>query len=684
MAPFALADQPAAPWQKRLVLGLCLFLVLGAAALTPVTDKTGPVLPNVAGVYGATMAVVNLSTWLLLSAMQGAGRAHRLICAAYLYGGLMAVLHVLTYPGAIVPDRSIIGSPNAVGWLFIAWRVGFPLWILWAARAESAPEGRGERPGLLPPRHAPALLATATAVLLYLAANATSMPAYFLHLDSVRFGALSNAAAYASALSAAFAIAIIARKGLLDRVLYLWISLMLAADAAGLWMSTYSGGRYTLGWYGARIEGVLAAIASLVALSIHMRALQSSVVQTLGVLVARTDALQAEIQRRERAERMLLQSQKLEAVGQLAAGLAHDFNNLMQVIAARLAVIRRRAGEPVEVDVEVIRRNIKRAEGLTRQLMLFSGRRQLQAKTVRLQQLLPELVSMFSSLVRSDVAIELEAPDNVWPVHLDPAELEVTLANLVTNARDALREGGVIRIELRNELMPGDGAGGSVALSVRDNGVGIPPAVLERVFEPFFTTKEAGKGTGLGLSQVYAFAKASGGTVAIDSNPGHGTVVTLRFPRAAEDAAAALVTDAEPAAAVASRGALVLIVDDNQDVREATALLLEEAGHAVRAADSAQAALALLQEGMKPDVLISDIVMPGGMDGVALGREVRRRFAGVCMVLATGYSGAADRARSEGFVVLQKPYDSKDLADAIERARRAVPLQPGRYPPRAA
>jgi signal transduction histidine kinase/ActR/RegA family two-component response regulator len=674
MRSFEFVDQIASAPQRRAVLGLSALLALSSIALTPYADVQGPALAHVAGIYGAAAAVLNLSTFLLLSLMPAEGRVHRIIAAAYLYSGLMALVHLLTFPGAILPGRGIVGSANAVGWLFIAWRGGFPLWILWAVLAGDG--GTGRRTRWDRPLSAP-LFAVGAVLVLFVAAHVLAMPAYFPAISSARFSAISNVAAYGCALAAGLVVLSIWRQGLMRRALYLWIVLGLVADAAGLWLSTFGGGRYTVGWYFARVEGVLAAGTALVILALHVRALQASTVQALAALGARTETLQAEIQRRERAERMLLQSQKLEAVGQLAAGLAHDFNNLMQVIVGRAMVIRRRAGPVVDEDVEVIRRNIRRAEGLTRQLMLFSGRRQLQAKTVLLQQLLPELTAMFASLVRADVALELDAPPNTWPVHLDPAELEVALANLVTNARDALPQGGTIRIELRNELSPdGDSAGG-VALAVRDNGAGIPPGVLERVFEPFFTTKEAGRGTGLGLSQVYAFAKASGGGVVIDSSTERGTVVTLRFPRAAEVPVAAAGAEALPELQ-GQRGQLVLVVDDNDEVRQATILLLEHGGFAVRGAAGAEEALARLREGWVPDALLSDIVMPGKMDGVALAHRVREEVAGIGVVLATGYSDAAERARDQGFIVLQKPYEAQDLAEALRLAQTVVPITAAR------
>jgi signal transduction histidine kinase/ActR/RegA family two-component response regulator len=669
MKSFEFVDISASRRQRRLVGALFVLLVLTTLGLTPLSALQGSELPQIAGVYGATSSVINLATFLLLAGMDRQSRPHRIIAAGYLYSGLMALLHLLTFPGALIPGRSVIGGPDTVGWLFIAWRAGFPLWILGAAIVQRD-AGEADAARSAP---SPLWMAIAIPAAVFALAQTALLPTYFSPGSGYRFAPLGNTAAYACALFTIIAVAVILRRRLFERTIYLWLMLVLAADAAGLWMSTIGGGRYTVGWYVARVEGLLAAATTLVVLARHLRVLQQSVARTLADLAARTQTLQAEIQRRERAERMLLQSQKLEAVGQLAAGLAHDFNNLMQVIAGRVALVQMRAGDVVQADVEVIRRNIKRAETLTRQLMHFSGRRQLQARTVRLQHLLPELVAMFSSLVRADVTLELQAPDNVWPVEVDPAELEVALANLVTNARDAMPGGGDIRIELRNEQRPDDATGG-VVLSVRDSGQGIPPGVLERVFDPFFTTKETGKGTGLGLTQVYAFAKASGGSVAIDSSAGQGTVVSLRFPRAADAPSEARTAGAYPTVA-AHRGELVLVVDDHADVREATSMLLEQAGFAVRSASTADEALVLLREGyLKPNILLSDIVLPGTMDGVTLARKVRELLPGVHTVLATGYSDAADRARADGFVVLQKPYETAELTQAVARARAAVPF----------
>jgi len=653
------AAQPATLAQRRVVLGLCLLLLAGCVALLPVAALPMTPIPHASGLFGMTAATIDLATFLLLRAEPQARRSHRLLAAGYLYAGLMALMHVLVYPGALLPGRPVFGDHETVTWLFNAWHAGFPLWVIAAAVAELRGRSRRRRrsPELL------AILVFAAVVAACLLPASSFAPGSFATVFTQPGAIISFACAGLSLAGLALLLA----TGLTRRLLWLWMSLVLAADAAGMVASTAGGGRYTLAWYGTRVEGVLASVVVLVLLTTHFRAVQATLVATVDDLRRRTDALQAEIGRRERAERMLVQAQKLEAVGQLAAGLAHDFNNLMQVIAARLEILRRRAGTNVDEDVAVVRRSIRKAEGLTRQLMLFTGRRQAQPQPVRLQRLLPDLVGMLLPLVRSDIALSLDAPADVPPVHVDVEEFEAALTNLVANARDAMPRGGAIQVSLAAPPAA-TGEPAWVELRVRDAGTGMPAEVVERVFEPFFTTKEPGKGTGLGLSQVQAFARSSGGSAAIDSAPGQGTIVTLRLPALAADADVAPADGAEATAPRLVRGRSILLVDDSDDVRESTALLLEHAGHVVRCAANAGEALALLSGGYAPDALVSDIVMPGELDGFALAREVARRWPAMRIVLATGYSVAADQAREDGLTVLQKPYASRDLMRALEAA----------------
>jgi signal transduction histidine kinase/ActR/RegA family two-component response regulator len=494
---------------------------------------------------------------------------------------------------------------------------------------------------------------------------ARGVPGFVTGPDGTQFSAPSAAGAYLAAAASVLAAGLILWSGLARRSLYLWLVLVLFSEALVVWFSTFGGGRYTVAWYGARVEGILASVVVLALLATHFRQLQRRLGASVEQLQERTEALQAEMHQRERAERMLAQSQKLEAVGQLAAGLAHDLNNFMQAINVRAELIRRRAGQLVEADVAVVQGNVRKAEQLTRQLMLVAGRRQLQPRTVSLQQIIPPLVDSFRHLLGAKHRVEASVPENAWPVFLDPTEFEIALTNLLTNARDAQEAGGAIVLSVANMAGP-DNDADCVAIEVLDQGRGIPATVLERVFEPFFTTKAPGKGTGLGLAQVHAFARGSSGRVTVDSEFGKGTRVRIELPRHCLAGAPEGPEQAMDATAqFFASGTAILIVDDNSDVLESTSLLLQQAGYAVRTADSAQAALSILADGSPPDVLLSDIVMPGALDGLALAREVRERHTSMAIVLASGYSAATAEARSDGFFVLQKPYDSQALLLAL-------------------
>jgi PAS domain S-box-containing protein len=378
----------------------------------------------------------------------------------------------------------------------------------------------------------------------------------------------------------------------------------------------------------------------------------------------------------EETREALFQSQKMEAVGQLAAGVAHEFNNLLQVVRTRLELMRRRpAGASLEEDVSIARRSLQRAESLTAHLLGMSGRRPFTPSLVPLREWLTPFVELLRSFTGGAVSAELDAAADLWDVEVDPGELESALLNVAANARDAMPAGGRLRIKAWNERMLAGVADGPpaqefVAISVADTGQGIDPQVLPRVFEPFFTTKEPGTGTGLGLSQVYGFARMSGGSVAIESAPGKGTTITLRVPRAtaASQPVAGTASAPTPDAAQAGQGALILVVDDHEDVAQATCALLETAGFKACRAASGQAALERLQLEPQPRAIVSDIVMPGRIDGLELARQVRRRSPEIPLVLCTGYSAQAQQATAEGFTILSKPYDF----EALERWLRGA------------
>ena len=389
----------------------------------------------------------------------------------------------------------------------------------------------------------------------------------------------------------------------------------------------------------------------------------------LWVVLRRTRRLYEEAQRREFAEDALRQAQRLEAIGQLTGGVAHDFNNLLMIVSGTVQRLRRHVtGEKETQLLDAIANATGRGESLTRQLLAFSRRQVHQPTVIDLAERLPEIKDMLSRSLRGDIDIRLGVPRRPCAVKVDPSEFELALLNLAFNARDAMPSGGTLTISAKPMLLRGKGAeeglsGEFVAVRVADTGAGIPPEVLPRVFEPFFTTKEIGKGTGLGLSQVYGFARQSGGTASISTSERRGTAVTLFLPRSFE-------TPVRPrrevaSAAIAPAAGSVLLVEDNTEVAEVGRAYFEQLGYAVTHAPGAQAGLDLLAGEPGVDLVFSDILMPGGMNGLQFADMVRRLYPDITVLLTTGYSSSAQDAVRRGFAVLQKPYDLAALKNAL-------------------
>ncbi|HEY7661658.1 MAG TPA: ATP-binding protein [Xanthobacteraceae bacterium] len=400
----------------------------------------------------------------------------------------------------------------------------------------------------------------------------------------------------------------------------------------------------------------------------------------IGIAMRRTRRLHAEAERREAAEAALRQSQRLEAIGQLTGGVAHDFNNLLMIVSGSVQRLRRDlTSEKHSRLLDMITNATTRGESLTRQLLAFSRRQMLSPVVIDLGDWLPELKDMLSRSLRGDIAIEVAVKGDC-AVKVDPSELELALLNLAVNARDAMPNGGSLTITAEPVLVGGKASaeglrGEFVAVHVADTGAGIATDVLPRVFEPFFTTKEVGKGTGLGLSQVYGFARQSGGTATVESSVGRGTVITLYLPRTRERPATARApAEAESAPQLAGTA---LLVEDNPEVAEVARAYFQQLGYRVRLAANARDALDLLGREPDVDIVFSDVLMPGGMNGVELGQAVRRLYPGMPVLLATGYSDSVRDAVQQGFTVLQKPFDLAGLEQALRGAQRSQ----GRHKP---
>jgi len=371
--------------------------------------------------------------------------------------------------------------------------------------------------------------------------------------------------------------------------------------------------------------------------------------------------------RLRQAEEALRHAQKLESLGQLTGGVAHDFNNLLQVILNGVSLIETRGDAALSrPTLDGMRRAVKRGTDLTRHLLAFSRRQPVHPAPLDLRQHLQGMREMLTRSLRGDLEVEMQFGADLWPVELDAGELELAVLNLLVNARDAMRGSGTIAIRADNapQVAAAGRVGDFVRLCVADSGVGMSAEVRARAFDPFFTTKETGKGSGLGLAQVYGFATQAGGEVQIESSQGVGTTVTLLLPRthgepARRDPDASAGASGEAGRRLQGR---VLLVEDDPEVATLTAEMLRGLGLAVAYAGTADQALRALAERRDIDIVFSDVMMPGGMSGIELAREVRRRRPELPIVLATGFEMSAAPARDEEITLLLKPYGVEQLA----------------------
>jgi PAS domain S-box-containing protein len=391
----------------------------------------------------------------------------------------------------------------------------------------------------------------------------------------------------------------------------------------------------------------------------------------------RTRELQASLEERARTEAALAQAQRLETVGRLTGGVAHDFNNLLTVVIGGLDMILKNPADTARVTrlSEAALAAGRRGERLTRQLLAFARRQELRPEVVDVGAMIDQIEPLLRRAVDEAVDLSLVCDPGVGASRLDAAQFEAALLNLVVNAADAVNGQGRIEIRAqRRTLSEGEAhdlpAGDYVAVSVSDTGPGMPAEVISRAFEPFFTTKEVGKGTGLGLAQVYGFIRQAGGTAVIDSRPGEGAVVTLYVPSTESAPAAPEATPASLGDVAWAEGARILLVEDDAAVRTVTESLLADLGCVVTAEADGPAALRRLETGQAFDLLLTDIIMPGGMSGVELARLARARDSRLPIVLSTGYAGDrfGDGAAEVEWPVLRKPFRADQLTAVLRDA----------------
>jgi signal transduction histidine kinase len=409
--------------------------------------------------------------------------------------------------------------------------------------------------------------------------------------------------------------------------------------------------------------------------------LEARVVERTGELAESQRMLLSERAGRREAENVLWHAQKLEAVGRLTGGIAHDFNNLLTVISGNLELLqstvtgereRSRNGQ-LQLISSALRATEHGAQ-MTQQLLAFARRGVLQSKTVDLNAVLSGMADFLRRTIGDTISLEFAEKPGLWPCYVDPVQFEAAVLNLAINARDAMPNGGTLKIELDNvdmrkgqreiDISPGRYA----CVRIIDTGIGMTDEVIERAFEPFFTTKNVGEGSGLGLSQVYGFVNQSGGDVKITSAPGAGTEISLYLPRCdeAQPDEGENVVDAD----LDLRGAeTVLVVEDEALVRDVAVEMIQDLGYKVLTAANGTEALALLHGGERIDLLFSDVLMPGGISGIALASKARQIRRGLKVLLTSGYPARdGARAGTAEFPMIQKPYQHDKLALMLRSA----------------
>jgi signal transduction histidine kinase/CheY-like chemotaxis protein len=413
-------------------------------------------------------------------------------------------------------------------------------------------------------------------------------------------------------------------------------------------------------------------------------ALEERVIERTRELVAANDKLRTEAEERERIEEALRQAHKMEAVGQLTGGLAHDFNNLLTGISGSLELIRIRTAQrrtkEVGRYVETALASVARAAALTHRLLAFSRRQTLDPKPIDVDGLVDSLEDLFRRTVGPSIEIETKLAGELWPARCDPNQLENALLNLIINARDAMPDGGHLAIETANTVLDdrrgatGDvplrsvPAGEYVALSVTDTGTGMSPTTMTRVFDPFFTTKPLGQGTGLGLSMTYGFVQQTGGHIHLRSEVGQGTTVTIYLPRHLGEVEAATKIDGVACLSLKST-AVVLVVEDELPVRMVIADVLSDLGYTVLEASDGSSGLKILEAGTLIDLLVTDVGLPGGMNGRQLADAARQRRPDLKVLFITGYAESAavgDGLMGSGMQVMTKPFVLETLAARIQ------------------
>ncbi len=663
-----LSTEPARPGEKRLARVVVAVSLLAFLAGLPFVRAPLPRIPAFMPSYEAALLINDTITAALLFSqfVRVRSRAVLLLAAGYLFDALMIVPHALSFPGMFSATGLLGAGPQTTPWLYVFWHGGFPLFVLaYALRPRDAPDTVHAAPGraIVTAVILVALLAVGLAALT--TAGHDLLPVVMRGSDySLLVSTGISPAMWAISIGALLVLWLRGAPTVLD----LWLMVVMLAWTLDIAFSAVIGSnRYDFGFYAGRVYGLLAASFVLCVLLFEMNRLYASLADALDLAESRNEEL-------TRSREEFARVQRFEAIGQLVGGVAHEFNNLLTVVTGGLDLVLRDPGLTPR-DQRLLGLSMKAAQRgaqLTQQLLTFARRQVLRPEVLNPNEVIASVQVLVSPATGEQVEVVTQLSPVLWPARLDRTQLEAALVNLVLNARDAIGGEGRIVIATRNVVLAGGTfpdlpAGDYALISVSDAGTGMTPEECARAFEPFFTTKEIGKGSGLGLSQVYGFVRGAAGHVRIASRSGEGTTVELYLPKSTERPA-----QPEPLGLAPIRPAqgleTVLVVEDDPDVLNIAVSGLLELGYDVRTATDAREALDILRSDPSIDVLFSDVVMPGGMNGAQLAMEAQQLRPDLKVLLTSGYTASAlsqEHGLPEQMEVLQKPYRREDLASKL-------------------
>ena len=645
--------------RSRYPIWIALTLSIGVClALIPFCKTLLPAMPAFIPAYESSLIILDMIAALLMFGQFAQLRTLPILVLAcgYLFDGIMVAAHALTFPGLFAPTGWLWAGPQSTVWLYMMWHGGFALFVIAYAILQTRREALGKAEGQIDPDQAiPAIVAVllgAGLLIGLVTLGKDFVPPLLVNGAYTELYVFTVSTAWGLSFAAALLLWLRRERSALD----LWLVVVMVAWLADIALGAgLNQQRWDLGFYAGRLYGLLAASFVVGMILLEQSGLYSLLAKETAKLEDRTHKLEADMRghmiEHQQTEAQLRQAQKMEALGNLTGGMAHDFNNLLGALILNLECLQTMV-EPGGEEAEMVQLSLDatlHCAELTRHLLAFARRQPLQPRRVELNGLIGEMTRFLGRTLGDHIAVSLELAPDLWPVIADPSQVESAVMNLANNARDAMPRGGKLLITTGNRVLDADYAaqhqelepGDYAMIQVTDTGTGMSPETLSRVFEPFFTTKEVGKGSGLGLAMVFGFMKQSGGHINVYSELGVGTTFRLYLPRSS----AANEAPEEKAAPMATgAGETVLAVEDNAGLRKVVVRQLKELGYRVLEAETAIAALAILET--EPAALVLTSGFPeGGL-------------------------GEAEDINAFGRL-LSKPYRRADLAQALKEALEA-------------